>query len=61
MHMLLINLATIYQGSIPNVLHTQNHAEILSIIHLRYVLAEEPDPQHAHFTHELSDNNHIRE
>ena len=59
--MLLIILATIYQGSIPNLLHTQTYAKTLSRMHIRYVLAGELGPKLAHFTHELSNTNPIRE
>ena len=38
LHMLLINLATIYQGGPPTLRHTQRHAEQLSRIQLRYTL-----------------------
>jgi hypothetical protein len=61
MHMLLVNLATIYQGNIPNLLHTQTHVEILYRMHLKYTLTRELDPQLAHFTRELPSTNPIRE
>ena len=38
LHMLLINLTTIYQGCIPALNHTQHHAETLARSHLKYVL-----------------------
>ncbi len=60
MHMLLINLATNCQGNIPNLLHTQIHAETLSKMHLRFVLEGELDPQIAHLTHKLSNTNPTR-
>ncbi len=43
MHMLLVNLTTIYQGSISNIKHTQQHVHDLSRIHLRYVVMGELD------------------
>jgi hypothetical protein len=42
--MLLINLATIYQGAITVLRHAQAHAHHLSQIHLRYNLTGELDP-----------------
>jgi len=39
LHMLLLYLATIYQGTLPTLRHTQTHAHNLSRIHLRYTLA----------------------
>ena len=44
LHMLLINLATIYQGGPPTLRHTQRHAEHLSRIQLRYTLTGDLDP-----------------
>ena len=41
--MLLINLATIYQGTIPILRHTQAHAHQLSQIYLQYTLTGELD------------------
>jgi hypothetical protein len=41
--MLLINLATIYQGRIPTLGHTQLHADTLSRSHLKYVIIGELD------------------
>jgi hypothetical protein len=41
--MLLVNLATIYQGRIPTLTHTQQHAEALSRSHLNYLLTGELD------------------
>ena len=41
--MLPINLATIYQGRIPTLRHTQLHAETLSRSYLKYVLTGELD------------------
>ncbi len=35
LHMLPINIVTIYQGTLPTLRHTQTHAHHLSRIHLR--------------------------
>jgi len=53
LHMLLINLATIYQGTLPTLRHTQIHAHHLSRIHLRYVLTGELDPSVPSIVREL--------
>jgi hypothetical protein len=52
--MLLINLATIYQGAIPTLRHTQAHAYQLSKIHLRYTLTGELDSTVPQIIQELS-------
>ena len=54
LHMLLINLATIYQGAIPTLRHTQAHAHQLSKIHLRYTLTGELDANIPQIIQELS-------
>jgi hypothetical protein len=43
MHMILINLTTIYQGNIPIPKHTQSYVKALSRSHLRHVLTGELD------------------
>jgi len=43
LHILLINLTTIFQGRIPTLIYTQHHAESLSRSHLNYVLTGELD------------------
>ena len=45
LHMLLINLTTIYQCNIPKLYHTQELAHTLSRILLRYILTGRLDPQ----------------
>ena len=52
--MLLINIATIYQGRIPTFRHTQLHAETLSRSHLKYVLTGELDTYVIRFIRELT-------
>ena len=51
--MLLINLATIYQGTLLTLRHTQVHAHHLYRIHLRYVLTRELDPSVPSIVQEL--------
>ena len=53
LHMLLINLAAIYQGKIPILRHTQAHAHQLSQIHLRYTLTGELDHSIAQIIQEI--------
>jgi hypothetical protein len=52
--MILVNLATIYLGTIPTLQHTQHYAYILSRIHLRYVLTGELDWRLDHLIQDLS-------
>ena len=58
LHMLLLNLTTIYQGRIPTLNHTQHHAETLSRSHLKYVLTEELDTCIACLVRELTNQAH---
>jgi hypothetical protein len=57
--MLLINLATIYQGTLSTLRHTRTRAQHLFRIHLRYTLTGELDPsvpsivQELHITHPI--------
>ena len=53
LHMLLIKLATIYQGTLPTHRNTQTHAHQLSRIHLRYTLTGELDPSVPRIVREL--------
>jgi hypothetical protein len=53
LHMLLINLATIYQETLPTLRHTQTHAHHLFRIHLRYTLTGELDSSVPHVVQEL--------
>jgi len=53
MHMLLMNLATIYQGGPPTLRHSQTQAEQLSRIQLRYTLTGDLDPLTTHIMNEL--------
>ena len=55
--MLLINLATIYQGGSSTLRHSQIQAEQLSRIQLRYTLTGEMDPLIAHMVNELRKTN----
>jgi hypothetical protein len=52
--MLLVNLTTIYQGTIPTLRHTQQNAYTLAIIYLRYVLTGELDGRIAMLLTDLS-------
>ena len=54
LHMLLVNLTTIYQGRIPTLTHTQYHAESLSRSHLKYILARELDTYVTKLIHDLT-------
>ena len=54
LHMLLINLTTIYQGRIPTLTHTQHHAGSLSRSHLRYIIPEELDAYVTGLIHDLA-------
>jgi len=58
LHMLLINLTTIYQGRIPTLIHTQHHAESLSRSHLKYVLTGELDTYVTSRIHDLTNLTH---
>ncbi len=53
-HMLLTNLTTIYQGRIPILTHTQQHAESLSRSHLKYVITGELDEYVTNLIHDLT-------
>jgi len=53
LHILPINLATSYQGTLPTIHHTRTHAHQLSRIHLRYTLTGELDPSVPHIVQEL--------
>ena len=53
-HMLLINLTTIYQGRIPTLTNTQQHAESLSRSHLKYVITGELDTYVTNLVHNLT-------
>ena len=53
-HMLLINLTTLYQGRIPTLTHTQQHAESLSRSHLKYVITGELDTYVTNLIHNLT-------
>ena len=55
--MLLINLATIYQGGTPTLRHSQLHAEQLSHIQLRYALTWELNPLTTHMGNEFRNHN----
>ena len=57
LHMLLINLATIYQGEPPTLRHTQRQAEQLSHIQLRYPYTGELDPVITQMVTELKKHN----
>ena len=56
--MLLINLATIYQGRIPTLRHTQLDAETLARSHLKYVLIGELDTYETCLIRELTNQAH---
>jgi hypothetical protein len=58
LHMLLINLTTIYQGRIPALNHTQLYAEILSRSHLKYVLTGELDTHVIRLVRDLTNQVH---
>ena len=52
--MLLITLATIYQGRIPTLTHTHHHVESLSLSHLKYVITGELDTYVTNLIHSLT-------
>ena len=52
--MLLVNLATIYQGTISTLRNTQQDAYALSRVHLRYVLTRDLDGHLAQLLLDLS-------
>ncbi len=60
MHMLMVNLVTIYQGTIPILRYTQTHANLLYKIHLRYTLTGKFDSSLAPIIHELHNTNHMQ-
>ena len=59
MHMLLINLITIYQGRIPTLTHTQHHAESLSRVYLKYGITGELDTYVTNLIRNLTNHTHI--
>ncbi len=58
LHVLHTNLTTIYQGRVPTLTHTQQHAEELSRSHLRYILTGELDTFVTNLIHNLTTTPH---